>query len=299
VQFLVVLGSMGLTGFGMWRYYQAYQFARLPSQLALVAALAILLEVQVIVLWGQTWHLSWWFYHGLYGVAFLVLFAGWALEVRRAGTLRAIADALSMRDALAQLNRGLEAPIVELVDAVEAKDRETFGHVRRVSAYALSIGKRLGLSPSELRSLALAAEMHDVGKISVPDWILAKPGPLTDEEFAVVKTHTVRGHEIAQQVPPLKPLAGVIRHHHERLDGSGYPDGLAGQEIPLPSRIIAVADTYDAMTSKRPYRDAMSHEDAMAELLRLRGVQLDSQCVDAFAGVIVEWQTQVSERAVA
>src|SRR3990170_5754362 len=266
VQFLVVLGSMGLTGFGMWRYYQAYQFARLPSQLALVAALAILVEVQVIVLWGQTWHLSWWFYHGLYGVAFLVLFAGWALEVRRAGTLRAIADALSMRDALAQLNRGLEAPIVELVDAVEAKDRETFGHVRRVSAYALSIGKRLGLSPSELRSLALAAEMHDVGKISIPDSILAKPGPLTDEEFAVVKTHTVRGHEIARQVPPLKPLASIIRAHHERLDGSGYPDGLAGQEIPLPSSIIAIADTYDAMTSKRPYRDAMSHEDAMAEL---------------------------------
>lgn len=299
LQWPLALSSFTLGGFAAWRYYQAYQFARLPSQLAMTATIVMLMEVQAIILWGTVWHLSWWLYHALYGVAILVLFGGWALEVRRAGTLRAIADALSMRDALAQLNHGLEAPIVKLVDAVEAKDRETFGHVRRVSGYALAIGKRLGLSQSDLRALALAAEMHDVGKISIPDSILAKPGPLSDEEFNVVKTHTERGHEIAHRVRTLEPLADVIRHHHERLDGRGYPDGLRGDEIPLFSRIIAVADTYDAMTSKRPYRDAMTHEVAMAELLRLRGIEFDPRCVDAFAAVVAEPVEDIEHRIAA
>ena len=292
--------SVALLGFAAWRYYQAYAFARLPSQLAMVATLVLLLEVQAILLWGQVWHVSWWLYHGLYGIAFAVLFAGWAMEVRRSGSLRAIADALSMRNALAQLNRGLDAPILELVDAVEAKDVETFGHVRRVSGYALAIGKRMGLSSSDLRSLVVAAEMHDVGKISIPGSILAKPGPLTDEEFDLLKTHTVRGYEIAEKVTALRRLAGVIRAHHERFDGDGYPDGLAGEEIPQLSRIISVADTYDAMRSKRPYRDGVSHLEAMAELLRVRGSQLDARCVDAFTAVFAESGTRLlDERAAA
>ncbi|MBI4571076.1 MAG: HD-GYP domain-containing protein [Chloroflexi bacterium] len=288
LQLTLGLGSLALTGYGAVRYYQSYAFARLPSQLAMMGALVLLMEVQTIILWGQVWHISWWLYHGLYGVAFAVLFAGWAVEVRRAGSLRAIADALSMRDALSQFNRGLEAPILELVDAIEIKDLQTLGHVRRVSGYALAIGRRLNLSTGELRSLVLAAEMHDVGKISIPGALLEKPGPLTEEEFDVIKTHTVRGDEIAQRVPALRSLAPAIRHHHERIDGSGYPDGLAGEAIPLISRIIAVADSYDAMTSKRPYRDSMSHLEAMGEILRLRDVELDPRCVDALVAVLSE-----------
>ena len=300
VQLSMGFASTGLLGFAAGRYYQAYVFARLPSQIAMVATLLLLLQVQTILLWSPVWHVSWWLYHSLYGVAFAVLFAGWAIEVRRSGSLRAIADALSMRNALAQLNRGLDAPILELVDAVEAKDVETFGHVRRVSGYALAIGRRMGLSSSELRSLVLAAEMHDVGKISIPGSLLAKPGPLTDEEYTVLKTHTVRGYEIAEKVTALRPLAGVIKAHHERFDGDGYPDGLAGEEIPQLSRIISVADTYDAMRSKRPYRDGVSHVEAMAELLRVRGSQLDPRCVDAFTAVFAESGTRLlDERAAA
>lgn len=293
VQLSVGFASAGLLGFAAWRYYQAYAFARLPSQIAMVATLVLLLEVQAILIWGPAWHVSWWLYHALYGVAFAVLFAGWAMEVSRSGSLRAIADALSMRNALAQLNRGLDAPILELVDAVEAKDVETFGHVRRVSGYALAIGSRMCLSSSDLRSLVVAAEMHDVGKISIPGSILAKPGPLTDEEFAVLKTHTVRGYEIAEKVTALRRLAGVIKAHHERFDGDGYPDGLAGEEIPQLARIISVADTYDAMRSKRPYRDGVSHLEAMAELLLVRGSQLDPRCVDAFTAVFAESGTRL------
>jgi HD-GYP domain-containing protein (c-di-GMP phosphodiesterase class II) len=157
-----------------------------------------------------------------------------------------------------------------------------------VSGHALAIGRRLGLSAGDLRSLVLAAEMHDVGKISIPSSILAKPGPLTDEEFAVVKTHTLRGDEIAQQVAALRAQASVIRHHHEHYDGAGYPDSLAGEDIPLYARIIGVADAYDAMTSKRPYRDGRSHDEALAEIRSNRGSQFDPRCVDAFLAVFEE-----------
>jgi HD-GYP domain-containing protein (c-di-GMP phosphodiesterase class II) len=288
LQFSVGFAALSLVAFAAWRYYQAYQFARLPSQLAMVGALVLLFEVQTMLIWGQTWHLSWWLYHGSYAAAIAVLFAGWAVEVKRAGTLRAIADALSMRDALAQLNRGLDQPILDLVDAIEIKDEETFGHVRRVSAHALAIGRRLELPPDELRKLVVAAEMHDVGKISVPAAVLMKEGPLTDEEFAIIKEHTNRGLEIASQVRALKDLAFVIGCHHERIDGSGYPNGLKGDDIPLLSRIIAVADTYDAMTSQRPYRGPRSHLEAMGELLRESGRTLDPRCVQAFVQVFAK-----------
>jgi HD-GYP domain-containing protein (c-di-GMP phosphodiesterase class II) len=281
LQWSFAFSAIVLTLFAAWRYYQSYRFARLPSQLAMVAAIILLAEVQAIILWGTTWHATWWTYHALYGIAFVVLFIGWAIEASRAGTLRAIADALTMRDALAQLNRGLESPIVDLVDAVEAKDKDTFGHVRRVSGYALAIGRRLRLPADDMRNLVLAAQMHDVGKISVPDSVLAKPAPLTDEEYDIIKSHTWRGQEIAEQVPALKDIAMLVRHHHERLDGTGYPDGLQGDEIPLLARIVAVADTYDALTSKRPYRSARGHLEAMGEIVRLKGTELDPACVDA------------------
>lgn len=281
MQYVLAFGATTLLLFSAYRYAQAYLFARLPSQAAIVVALAMLCEVPAILLWGSAWHVSWWSYHALYALAFVVLFAGWIIEVRRAGSLQAIADALSMRDALAQLNRGRDHHVLELVDAIEAKDRATLGHVSRVSSYALDIGRRINLSPLELRHLVLAAQMHDVGKITVPDLILRKPGPLTDEEFAQVKKHAPRGHEIALRVGALRPLADIIRAHHERLDGRGYPDGLGGDAIPLLARVIAVADTYDAMTSMRPYRSALSHEDAVAELRRVAGTELDARCVTA------------------
>jgi HD-GYP domain-containing protein (c-di-GMP phosphodiesterase class II) len=281
-QYALSLGSMALFAFAIQRYWQAYLFARLPSQLAMVVALILLFEVAAMLLWGQVWHWSWWMYHATYAAAFVVLFAGWAIEVRRAGSLSVIADALAMRDALAQLNRGRDAHVLELVDAIETKDVATLGHVSRVAAYALAIGKKMSLSASDLRALVLSAQMHDVGKIGVPDAILRKPAALTDEEYAEIKKHSPRGFEIARRVEALHAVAPVIRAHHERLNGEGYPDGLRGDEIPLLARIIAVADTYDAMTSTRPYRAALIHDEAVAELRRVTGSELDQRCVAAF-----------------
>lgn len=281
-QYAIAFGSMALFAFAIVRYWQAYRFARLPSQLAMVCALILLFEVAAMLLWGSVWHWSWWMYHVTYGAAFVVLFAGWAIEARRAHSLSAIADALALRDALAQLSRGEHHDVLELVDAIEAKDVATLGHVGRVAAYAMAIGKNLSLSAPQLRDLVLAAQMHDVGKLGVPDAILRKPAALTDDEYAEIKKHAPRGFEIARSVDSLRGIAPVIRAHHERLNGQGYPDGLRGDEIPLLARIIAVADTYDAMTSPRPYRPSRTHNEAVAELLRVAGTELDRRCVDAF-----------------
>ncbi|MGE3986209.1 MAG: hypothetical protein AB7G38_18720, partial [Dehalococcoidia bacterium] len=155
----ITVVNLGLLGFSAWRYFQAYLFARLPSQWAMVCAMLLLGEVQLSLTFGTVWHYSWWLYHFTYGLAFLVILGGWAIEARRAGSVRVLADALSMRDAIAQLNHGHSQPVADLVDAIEWKDAYTLGHVRRVATFALMMGKELGLSTLELRSLALGAQM--------------------------------------------------------------------------------------------------------------------------------------------
>ncbi|HEX5370847.1 MAG TPA: HD-GYP domain-containing protein [Dehalococcoidia bacterium] len=286
VQLLSTAVTLSLLGFAAYRYFQGFLFARLPSQWAMVCILVLLMEVQVSMTWGHFWQISWWLYHGIYAMGFVILFASWAYEVKRAGNIRVLADGLAMRDAVAQLNHGYSQPIAELVDAIEWKDLYTHGHVRRVASYAVMMGKELGLSSVELRRLALGAQMHDVGKIGVPDRILKKAGPLTDEEFATIKKHATRGYEIAQQVTALQPASDAIFFHHERFDGLGYPLGLSGEEIPLHARIVSVADAFDAMTSGRAYQPAVNHEAALTELRRCAGTHFDTLCVEAFALVL-------------
>jgi HD-GYP domain-containing protein (c-di-GMP phosphodiesterase class II) len=282
VQKGVTVLNLGLLLFSAWRYFQAYLFARLPSQWAMVCAMLLLVEVQLSLTFGTLWHLSWWFYHAAYALAFAVIFAGWAHESWRAGNVRVIAEALSMRDAIAQLNRGHSQPVAELVDAIEWKDLYTHGHVRRVATCALMIGKELGLSTLELRALALGAQMHDVGKIGIPDRILTKPARLTPEEYAIIREHVETGFDIASRVSSLSMVTDAIRYHHERWDGAGYPEGLRGAQIPLRARIVAVADAFDAMTSGRVYQPAVSADEAKEELLRCAGTHFDPQCVEAF-----------------
>ena len=138
----------------------------------------------------------------------------------------------------------------------------------------------------ELRRLALGAQMHDVGKIGVPDRILTKPEKLTPEEFEVIKVHATRGYEIACSVKALEPAAEAIYLHHERVDGTGYPLGLVGDQIPLHARIVSVADAYDAMTSGRVYQPAVSHDEAIRELRGSSGTHFDAEVVEVFAGVM-------------
>lgn len=168
-----------------------------------------------------------------------------------------------------------------LVAAIEAKDPHTSGHSTRVHLLSMLLGKEMGLSPSDLESLQWASILHDVGKIGMPEAILLKAAPLTREEFEIVKTHPLRGYQVLQHILPLQDAAQAVLLHHERYGGGGYPLGLAAEGIPLAARIIAVADTFDALTSFRPYRRPCSEDEAFAEIARARGAQFDPQVVAA------------------
>jgi len=169
-----------------------------------------------------------------------------------------------------------------LAQAIDAKDPYTRGHSGRVNRYSVIIGRHIGLSEEDLRNIHVASLLHDVGKIGVDDSILKKPGALTPEEFSVMKSHTVLGATIMEPIGQMKRIIPGLRSHHERMNGKGYPDSLKGEEIPLMARIIAVADTFDAMTTQRPYQQAMSFEAASARINELKKVALDERVVEAF-----------------
>jgi PAS domain S-box-containing protein/putative nucleotidyltransferase with HDIG domain len=175
-----------------------------------------------------------------------------------------------------------ESLIHSFVNAIDAKSPWTKGHSERVTNYSVAIAKEMGLMEKEIEMLRMAALLHDVGKIGTYDVILDKPGKLTDEEFALIRLHPVRGEEILKPIKQLRDLLPIIRHHHERVDGRGYPDGLTDGQIPFLSKIIAVADSYDSMTSDRPYRPAPSKDYAIAELRRCSGTQFDREAAEAF-----------------
>ena len=173
-----------------------------------------------------------------------------------------------------------------LAKAVDAKDKYTNGHSFRVAAYADALAIRLGWSEEERALLKREALLHDVGKIGIPDAVLNKPGRLTDEEFAAIKSHTTIGEEILSGLEDLTDVADVAMHHHERYDGKGYPTGLSGTNISDHARVVAIADAYDAMSSDRIYRKALPPDFIRGELVRQRGSQFDPDFVDAFLHVI-------------
>lgn len=191
-------------------------------------------------------------------------------------------QASSLADALSDLEVSYQATLLALSAALDARDRETEGHSQRVTKLAQQIGKRMNLSEQELTMLERGALLHDVGKIGIPDNILLKPGPLSPEERALMRQHPQLGHDMLKGVPFLQEALPVVLYHQERYDGEGYPLGLRADAIPLVARIFAVADAYDAMTSTRPYRKALSHADAVAEIKRYSGSQFDPQVVEVF-----------------
>jgi putative nucleotidyltransferase with HDIG domain len=183
--------------------------------------------------------------------------------------------------------RGLFYNTVEtLVRTIQAKDQYTAGHSTRVSRYSLMIAERLGLSTKEKHQLYLAAMLHDIGKIGIPDDLLNRPGKLSEEEMERVRNHVLLGASMIEMLGEMSPIVPLIRHHHECYDGSGYPDGLIGEQIPLVSRIIAVADMYDAMTSDRPYRKRRTHQMAIDEIIATAGTKIDPNVAKTFLEVL-------------
>lgn len=195
----------------------------------------------------------------------------------------------AMRNQVALRQQTKEA-VIQLADIVDERDPYTFGHCKRVADFSRDVCRQLGLPHDLSEEIVLAARVHDVGKIGIRDAVLLKPGRLTDEEFAHIKEHPDIGARLTARFPDFSHGTRYIRHHHEKFDGTGYPMGLKGADIPLGARVIAVADTYDAITSSRPYREGLPDETARLEMVRVAGTQLDPEVLRAwFAARGWEW----------
>jgi HD-GYP domain-containing protein (c-di-GMP phosphodiesterase class II) len=191
-----------------------------------------------------------------------------------------------LKEAKQEVENSYFSAMQSLAVALEAKDRYTAGHSQRVSRFAMMIARGLELPGPEVRTIGQIGLLHDIGKIGMDEAVLNKPGKLTSEEFEMVKQHPVIGAQILAPVRSLEGHISGIKHHHESWDGTGYPDGLKGESIPLPARIICVADSFDAMTSTRPYRPGRTLEEAILELRRCASIQFDAHCVEAFIAIL-------------
>ncbi|MDD5207548.1 MAG: response regulator [Desulfobacterales bacterium] len=205
---------------------------------------------------------------------------------------------LKERERLDSERKMMLAGITSLIAALEARDSYTKGHSEAVATLLTEMGSRMNFSQEELESLGIAGRLHDLGKIGVPDSILLKPGPLNEQEYAIIKEHPLIGAAILGPIPSIKPLIPVILHHHERFDGKGYPDGLKGEGIMLWARMAAVADTYHALTSDRPYRRGLSVDDALDVVYDVRGTQLCPDCVDTLVQVLGDYSMHHEEHRI-
>ena len=234
----------------------------------------------------QYYELGWWLGHWFELVGIAIVGFPVALDLHRGAQSRPLAGDLSGAELVASEEAFLGAHVRALTVSLAAKDEYTECHTRRVALRAVQVGEELGLSPTRLRALATGALVHDIGKLSVPDSVLKKPGPLTEEEFSLVKRHPESGDRLLADLGFGNGVRQLVRDHHERLDGSGYPYGTAGSAISLDVRILAVCDVYDALISTRVYREAWTHDRALSLLREESGTAFDPKCVAALERVL-------------
>lgn len=256
------------------RFLEGYRLARSAIHLVMLHVIGWVMVSQIIMVIGEVFRLSWWLYHGILLAAIVTMLLTFSRQMQ-AGKLHSSLAALLDDDVGRRLSYGLRPEVRALVVATEARDPYTAGHMQRVAAMAVRLGKELGLQPEELRVLAQAGVVHDVGKIEVPDTVLNKQGPLDTDERTIIETHPVVGERIGRALGLSRQELEAIRHHHERWDGTGYPDRLQNNAIPLLARIMAVADVYDALSSARAYRSAWTYQEVKSLFQRETGVGFD------------------------
>lgn len=285
---VITVITITLNAITMYRYYQSYLYSRFPLQACIIYSSGWLLAAQIVMATGKAWMLSWWIYHYLLLASMLIMIIGLVLQYAAKKTIVDAIRALFTNDPIERITYNISPSVKALILATENKDPYTAGHNFRVTMYALRLAEEMQVSPEWMRALAQGSIVHDVGKINVPDAILNKPAKLTDEERSVIELHPVNGYNLCRQVGFMKEELEIIRSHHERWDGTGYPDRLKGEQIPLLARIVAVADVYDALTSNRSYRQARSHMEAIVFLNDHKGTHFDPACVDAWTQLCVK-----------
>jgi HD-GYP domain-containing protein (c-di-GMP phosphodiesterase class II) len=231
--------------------------------------------------------LGWWIGHIFELSGIVVVGASLVWDLRRGRRSRPLVGDLRASELVASEEAFLGARVRALMVRLAEKDTSTEKHTRRVATLAVELGERLGLSPARLRSLAIGGLLHDIGKLSLPTAILQKPAALDDDEYEIVKLHPERGKELLCELGGFdEQVTRLVLDHHERLDGSGYPRGIAASELDLPTRILAVCDVYDALVSDRVYRAAWSRDRALALLRSEAGTAFDERCVEALEQVV-------------
>jgi HD-GYP domain-containing protein (c-di-GMP phosphodiesterase class II) len=285
----MVLLVVGLAAYGLLalRALRTFLLTQRALDLVVVVGLVWLATALVPALTMDFTQLGWWIGHEVELDGILLVGIAVAIDLARAAQSRPLAGDLRGADLVSAEDIFLGSHVRALTVRLADKDEYTERHTRRVALLAVRVGEQLGLSASRLRTLAIGGLVHDIGKLSVPDTILKKPGALDDEEYEVVQGHPEWGNKLLNELGGFsQAVRQLVRDHHERLDGAGYPRGLKAQEIDLDTRILTVCDVYDALISKRVYRPAWTHDEALALLQRESGTAFDERCVAALAQVV-------------
>ena len=277
---------LGLVFYGLLavRALHTVMLTRRRADLGVFVGLIWLAGALVPALMQSYLDLAWWLGHGLEVAGVLLVGAPVAADLFRAAPSRPLAGDLRGYEIVSAEEAFLGSQVGGLVRLLAEKDEYTEGHTRRVALLAVEVGEELGLPPARLRELATGGLLHDIGKLSVPDEVLKKPGALDDEEYAIVQKHAVWGDALLARLGFSPRVRGLVRDHHERLDGTGYPDGAT--DLPLETRILAVCDVYDALCSERVYREAWVHERAIGLLREEADEKFDRTCVEALSRVL-------------
>lgn len=271
-----------------WSYWRRFRLSLDIVHASLAIAAATTAVAFISRHFGEPWRLSWWDYHACLLAGFAAVAYAVISRRRSATTAAAVLEHAFEDDPMALIATNYPEALRMLVDAIEDKDAYTSGHSARTAALAVAIGVRMGLDADRLRALAQGAYLHDIGKLGIPNEILNKPGRLDESERRIINTHPEIGCDIASAHQVLEPCLPIIRHHHERMDGMGYPDGLRGRQIPLLARITAVADVWDALITDRAYRPGWEPQRALDHIVEGAGTHLDPRAVAVLLDIAAE-----------
>jgi putative nucleotidyltransferase with HDIG domain len=296
----IILG-LGLVFYGALavRAARTYLLTRRAADLAVVYGLVLLAVALAPALLLKYYELGWWLGHGWELIGIGLVGVPVALDLHRGAQSRPLVGDLRASELVSAADAFMGPTVRALLVRLMHKDDYTAEHTRGVALRAVQVGEELGLAPARLRELAVGGLVHDVGKLSVPNEILQKPGALTEEEYEVIKGHAELGSELVRQLGFSAQVARLVLNHHERLDGSGYPRGLGAPDLDIETRILAVCDVFDALLSKRVYRPAWALDEALALLSKESGTSFDPACVEALQRVIGREQDQAARAAAA